>query len=791
MERDEQPSTSDDGQSLALRKMIVEQLESILLNIHELTALKKHEPDQQMVLKMIEMLINFFRPVVLPMVIGTRSVVLPMDIGNGQQEMFKAVIEESQKLLPGGTRNDVPKERILLLKFSDEVLDPVHTRKELRGIKDSPLQVALVDETGKTVTHGSESSASVEILLAEASGKDDEHNATHGNFERRIIKTGDKKKPHFAKSVYIKLKQGVGNLIDVKLGQPSAWTKNCKCSLGVRLVPKFIGITVQEAWTAPFQVKDNRIELYKNYDRPSLGSKVWRLKGIGRSGKPHRRLEEEKIKTVQDLLFWLTVNCEGLQKILCAVGSKWETIVKHAQTCNIDDKRIFFHKSSTEPQMGVIYDVVGDLKGVINESRFVPINNLSADKKEHAHKLLSSVLERSAFEERYKIFFDDEGSLLQRYPYKSSDISASTNSSIQQSWNGNDLTPSGNVNTYQPMGTDSSSQSMSPFNIDDYLVSRDTDLFPASVYDNGGTPTDQGPILMYSHTNESNVDDGSAAPVEPQAVNTDDESVEPQPFNTSNPPKRWKQVFCVMIWYSISKRVLDDVTPKQKRQKVGSTNFFDDEGSLLQRYPYKSSDISASTNSSIQQSWNGNDLTPSGNVNTYQPTGTDSSFQSFSPSNIDDYRVLRDMGLFPASEYDNGGTPTYPGRRNQNAGTSEAVGELSLSETQFHHVSSMNYSFEDIDWLCGVDPCSWDMHCDMANNQTYSHTNELNADDGSAAPVEPQAVNPDDETVEPQAVNTSNPPKRWKQVFCVMTWYSISKRVLDDVTPKQKRQKVG
>ncbi|KAH6807599.1 hypothetical protein C2S51_028707 [Perilla frutescens var. frutescens] len=503
-----------------------------------------------------------------------------MVISTAQQEIMpavepllrKVVIEEFQKLFPGGTRNDVPEERILFLKFLDEVLDPVHTSKELRGRKKYPLQVALLDETGQIVTCGPESSALVEIVLADASGKDGEHDVTHGNSERRIIKTEDKEKPHFAKSVNIDLKKGIGDLIDVKLGQPSHWTKNCKCSLGVRLAQKLKGITVQEAWTAPFEVKDNRCELYKNHDPPSLSSEVWRLKEIGRAGKPRGRLEEEKIKTVQDLLFWLSVNREGLQKILRAGDIKWKTIVEHAQTCNIDDKRIFCHESSTEPQMGVIYDAVGDLKGVINESHFVPIDNLSADKKDHARKLLSSVLERSAFVERYKTFFDDEASLLQRYPYKSSDISASTNSSIQQSWNGND------PNIYQPTatGAGSSSQSLSPGNYEYFGGFGCFDDDPCWGMDDAMidhnrllTATSPNPMILYascvdysnniqtySHANESNADAEIAAPVEPQAV------------NKSNPPKRWKRVFCVMAWYSISKRVLD-VTPKQKRQKVG------------------------------------------------------------------------------------------------------------------------------------------------------------------------------------------------------------------------------
>lgn len=68
-------------------------------------------------------------------------------------------------------------------------------------------------------------------------------------------------------------------------------------------------------------------------------------------------------------------------QILVAGDSNWQTTVTHAQTCIIDDKRMFSHKSSTEPQMAVVYDAIGKLKGLIDESHFVPVDDLSADKK--------------------------------------------------------------------------------------------------------------------------------------------------------------------------------------------------------------------------------------------------------------------------------------------------------------------------------------------------------------------------------------------------------------------------
>lgn len=152
----------------------------------------------------------------------------------------------------------MPKEMILQLKFLVEVSDTIQTGKEIKGINDECLQLALVDATGHIVNCGPESSARVEILLLDANEYDDENQLTRENFERRIIREGDKKKPHFTRSVHIHLVKGVGVLTGVKLGHDSDWTKNCNCRLGARIVQNFSGVDVCETWTAPFKVVDCR-----------------------------------------------------------------------------------------------------------------------------------------------------------------------------------------------------------------------------------------------------------------------------------------------------------------------------------------------------------------------------------------------------------------------------------------------------------------------------------------------------------------------------------------------------
>ncbi|KAG6386158.1 hypothetical protein SASPL_155049 [Salvia splendens] len=399
------------------------------------------------------------KPMVLPMV---RQQVRSMVVTIVQQEVVPVVEDLIRKVIKealqehveerpsnGGTRNDLPEERSLQLKFVYDTVSNTVTGEELKGINDKWLKLVLVDSGGNTVTCGCGSDAKVEILLLDVNENGGEDNMSLENFDRRIIQTGEKKKPHFAKSVHISLKEGVADLNGLKLGHDKDRIKKYSCRLGARIAQNLDRTTVLEAWTAPFTVIDKHDKYNDKHPCPSLSSEVWRLDGIGRNGNPCGRLKKESIKTVQDFLFWFHVNPEKLQEkvivlvyslyafdlpsvviifclfvacaiILCVGDCKWKTIVSHAQKCNIDCKRMFSHKSSTEPQTCVIYDAVGKLKGGIIESHFVPIDDMPSDEKDRARELLRYVLEEpSAFVERYDDFLEDEGSLLKKFPYRS------------------------------------------------------------------------------------------------------------------------------------------------------------------------------------------------------------------------------------------------------------------------------------------------------------------------------------------------------------------------------------
>ncbi|CAA0820890.1 Calmodulin-binding protein 60 A [Striga hermonthica] len=329
-----------------------------------------------------------------------------------------------------------PRERSLRLKFLDEISGPILTGKAILGKTGTHVRVAIVDNTNEQIVScGPESSAKVEILVLDAS--DDvinDYSPSHEDFNKNIIREDDKKRPHFPKSYYIYLDKGLGILLNAKFGHDSSWMKSCSCRLGARVVGNLRGVEVKEGLTESFSVLDSRSKLYGNHYPPSLSDHVWRLENIRKDG-PRCKLLNEKLKvfTVGDFLFLLSIDPQRLQKIIDC-GAKWNATVDHARTCVVEDKKIYLYYPSSGSKMGVAFDVVGGLKGLIHDSSYVPVESLSADEKDRAHDLLLS-----AFENRKNAaHFTDENTLQRQFPSK-------TSSSVQEEPSGSYLIISENI----------------------------------------------------------------------------------------------------------------------------------------------------------------------------------------------------------------------------------------------------------------------------------------------------------------------------------------------------------
>ncbi|CAN1132961.1 Calmodulin-binding protein 60 A [Linum perenne] len=315
--------------------------------------------------------------------------------------------------------------RYIKLHFSNNLSLPIFTGARVEGDDSSTLQVVLIDnQTGKVVNVGPESSARVEVVVLEGDFDNDEcNNWTPEEFKNNIVKEREGKKPLLSGDVFLNLKDGVSLVGDVSFSDNSSWTRSRKFRIGARSLDIFDGIRIIEAKSESFIVRDHRGELYKKHHPPALSDEVWRLEKIGKDGAFHKRLCRENILTVKDFLTQLFINPPKLRHILgTGMSAKmWEVTVEHAQTCILDN-RIYLYFSPGQPKISVVFNIVGQVRGLLSDCQYVPVDKMSETEKVDAHNLVVAAF--GCWDE--VICCDDETSLvaassnLNSVPYSSS-----------------------------------------------------------------------------------------------------------------------------------------------------------------------------------------------------------------------------------------------------------------------------------------------------------------------------------------------------------------------------------
>ncbi|GKU88797.1 hypothetical protein SLEP1_g3018 [Rubroshorea leprosula] len=343
---------------------------------------------------------NLFEPVLEPLI---RRVVKE-EVELALRKHLNSIRRNSEKEITGS------ESRSLQLQFLNNLSLPVFTGARIEGDESSALKVALVDAiTGKIITHGPESSSKVEIVVLEGDfDGDEEDNWTLEEFKNNIVREREGKKPLLNGDAFVILKEGIGSVVEISFTDNSSWTRSRRFRLGARVVDGSDGTRVREAKTESFIVRDHRGELYKKHHPPSLFDEVWRLEKIGKDGAFHKRLSRENIKTVKDFLTVFFVDPPRLRHILgTGMSAKmWEVTVEHARTCVLD-KRIYLYCPGSQQKSGVVFNVVGQVLGILSECQYVPIDKLSETEKAEAQNLIISAFEH--WEE--VVSFEDENSL--------------------------------------------------------------------------------------------------------------------------------------------------------------------------------------------------------------------------------------------------------------------------------------------------------------------------------------------------------------------------------------------
>ncbi|GAB4831291.1 hypothetical protein Ancab_005305 [Ancistrocladus abbreviatus] len=240
-----------------------------------------------------------------------------------------------------------PEGRNLQLHFRSSLLQSYFTGGNIVGENEEAIEIDLRDaNTNAIVTAGPESCITVHIVVLEGDfNAEDDDNWTLEGFESCVVKERDGKPPLVDGGRKLRLKEGMGTIMDLKITDNSSWTRSGKFRLGAKVTSGFDeGIPIREAVTKAFKVKDRRGESSKKRYPPALSDAVWRLEKIAKNGTLHKKLDAAGINTVGEFLRCLVERQHELPNILDHMQKKsWDALLAHAKSC--PDANVIFSTS--------------------------------------------------------------------------------------------------------------------------------------------------------------------------------------------------------------------------------------------------------------------------------------------------------------------------------------------------------------------------------------------------------------------------------------------------------------
>ncbi|XP_062117043.1 protein SAR DEFICIENT 1 isoform X2 [Humulus lupulus] len=238
----------------------------------------------------------------------------------------------------------------LQLVFTKNPLLPIFTGSKIQDVDGKPLEIQVVDKSGdQTVPFSVPHPAKVEIIVLDGDFPPRDDSWTRDQFDKNIVKERAGKRPLLHGDLTVTLRDGKATIGEIEFTDNSSWIRSRKFRIGARLLPgsNSQGLSVREALTEAFVVKDHRGELYKKHYPPKLEDDVWRLEKIGKEGAFHKKLSANNINTVQDFLKLSVVDTNKLKDILGIGMSErmWEVTLKHAKTCEMGNKMYIYRPS--------------------------------------------------------------------------------------------------------------------------------------------------------------------------------------------------------------------------------------------------------------------------------------------------------------------------------------------------------------------------------------------------------------------------------------------------------------
>ncbi|KAK7258984.1 hypothetical protein RIF29_24578 [Crotalaria pallida] len=281
--------------------------------------------------------------------------------------------------------------RALELCFMNQLPQTIFTQFKIMAEDGVLLQIELRDATYHHRIVSEEASL-MKVKLCVLDGDFGSENWTAEEFKAKTLSPRNGKGPLLIGETVITLKNGVGYITNkIVFSDNSCWTRSGMFRLGVEVLQStFNGAGIREGRSEPFKVKDNRGEVYKKHDCPSLNDEVWRLKRIAKGGKIHNKLSSNSINTIRDLLQLYITNQASLKEIMGNIPGKWwDTIIEHAKTCNIDDDKCYVYLSlAAEQSVSLFFNCIYEVIGVsFNDQSYCLLETLNFDEKRMVERL--------------------------------------------------------------------------------------------------------------------------------------------------------------------------------------------------------------------------------------------------------------------------------------------------------------------------------------------------------------------------------------------------------------------
>ncbi|KAK4424572.1 Calmodulin-binding protein 60 C [Sesamum alatum] len=283
--------------------------------------------------------------------------------------------------------------RSLQLQFHSNLAHTLFTGSRIVSEDRTPIKISLYDSSSQQIiTSGPLSSVKVKIVVLDGDFGPDHEEWTQKEFNRRIVKNREGKRPLVAGELIVPLQDGVGYIGEISFTDNSSWIRSGKFRLGAQVHASSDELRIREAISSSFKVKDHRGESYQKHYPPSLDDEVWRLEKIAKDGTSHQKLTQYRINSVRDFLRLYFTDQFTLRAILDKVSKRtWETIIGHATTCTLDDEKYMYR---TAQGTGLLFNSIYKVIGVTFDGQSSqPVNTLNIHQmrmvenlKQHAYR---------------------------------------------------------------------------------------------------------------------------------------------------------------------------------------------------------------------------------------------------------------------------------------------------------------------------------------------------------------------------------------------------------------------